>query len=225
VKDFSTIAAPLNELTKKGMPFPWGKRQEHAFDMIKDKLTHAPLFQLPYFNQSFKRKPVAYFSEKLSGPVLNYSTYDKELYALVMCLESWQHYLWPKEFVIHSNHESLKGDMPYGHNLTIKSLDSKKLKISMCMMLISKMCCCIIKMVKHGTNSSSMMGLCFEITSYAFQLAPFIYCCYRNTWGWADGTHTLVSRRQRTFLLLISFGQDEKRHGVICCLLHYMSKG
>jgi hypothetical protein len=53
-------------------------------------------------------KPVAYFSEKLSGPVLNYSTYDKELYALVRTLETWQHYLWPKEFVIHSDHESLK---------------------------------------------------------------------------------------------------------------------
>jgi hypothetical protein len=55
-----------------------------------------------------ERKPIAYFSEKLSGPVLNYSTYDKELYALVRCLETWQHYLWPKEFVIHSDHESLK---------------------------------------------------------------------------------------------------------------------
>jgi hypothetical protein len=40
-----------------------------------------------------ERKPVEYFSAKLSGPVLNYSTYDKELYALVRCLESWQHYL------------------------------------------------------------------------------------------------------------------------------------
>jgi hypothetical protein len=35
-------------------------------------------------------------------------TYDKELYALVHILEIWQHYLWPKEFVIHSDHESLK---------------------------------------------------------------------------------------------------------------------
>jgi hypothetical protein len=32
---------------------------------------------------------IAYFSEKLSGPSLNYSTYDKELYALVRVLETW----------------------------------------------------------------------------------------------------------------------------------------
>jgi hypothetical protein len=105
VKDFSTIASPLNELTKKGMPLSWGTRQENAFDMLKDKLTHAPLLQLPEFNKTFElecdasgigldgvllqeRKPVAYFSENLSGPVLNYSTYDKELYALVRCLKT-----------------------------------------------------------------------------------------------------------------------------------------
>jgi hypothetical protein len=27
VKDFSTIACPLNELTKKNVPFIWGKAQ------------------------------------------------------------------------------------------------------------------------------------------------------------------------------------------------------
>jgi hypothetical protein len=53
-------------------------------------------------------KLIAHFSEKLSGPSLNYSTYDKKLYALVCILETWQHYLWPKEFIIHSDHESLK---------------------------------------------------------------------------------------------------------------------
>jgi hypothetical protein len=120
VKDFSTIAAPLNELTKKGMSFSWGTRQEYAFNMLKDKLTLVPLLQLPDFNKNFElecdasgiglggvllqeRKHVAYFSEKVSCPILNYSTYDKELYALVWCLETWQHYLWPKEFVIHSD--------------------------------------------------------------------------------------------------------------------------
>jgi hypothetical protein len=54
VKDFSTIAAPLNELTKKGVPFSWGTRQDNTFDMLKDKLTHAPLLQLPDFNKTFE---------------------------------------------------------------------------------------------------------------------------------------------------------------------------
>lgn len=39
---------------------------------------------------------------------LNYPTSDKELYALVRSLETWQHYLLFKEFVIHTNHETLK---------------------------------------------------------------------------------------------------------------------
>ncbi|XP_061350294.1 uncharacterized protein LOC133295469 [Gastrolobium bilobum] len=51
---------------------------------------------------------ISFFSEKLSGAALHYPTYDKEFYALVRALETWQYYLWPKEFVIHTNHESLK---------------------------------------------------------------------------------------------------------------------
>ncbi|KAH9734748.1 Endonuclease [Citrus sinensis] len=53
-------------------------------------------------------RPIAYFGEKLSGAALNYPTYDKEMYALVRALETWQHYLLPKEFVIHTDHDSLK---------------------------------------------------------------------------------------------------------------------
>jgi hypothetical protein len=52
--------------------------------------------------------PIAYFSEKLNGTALNYLTYENELYALVKALETWQHYLWQKKFVIHTDHESLK---------------------------------------------------------------------------------------------------------------------
>ncbi|XP_031405674.1 uncharacterized protein LOC116214406 [Punica granatum] len=54
------------------------------------------------------KRPIAYFSEKLSGASLNYSTYDKEFYALIRALETWEHYLVPKEFIIHTDHESLK---------------------------------------------------------------------------------------------------------------------
>ncbi|KAF7821688.1 Transposon Ty3-G Gag-Pol polyprotein [Senna tora] len=46
--------------------------------------------------------------EKLNGAALRYPTYDKELYALKRALENWQHYLWPKQFLIHTDHQSLK---------------------------------------------------------------------------------------------------------------------
>jgi len=51
---------------------------------------------------------IAYFSEKLNGATLNYPTYDKELYAVVWAMETWQHYMWPREFVIHTDHQSSK---------------------------------------------------------------------------------------------------------------------
>ncbi|XP_048624001.1 uncharacterized protein LOC125592687 [Brassica napus] len=125
VRDFSTVAAPLTEVIKKSVGFTWGPTQEEAFQMLKEKLTSAPLLALPDFSKTFEiecdasgigigavlmqdKKPIAYFSEKLGGATLNYPTYDKELYALVRALQVWQHYLWPKEFVIHTDHESLK---------------------------------------------------------------------------------------------------------------------
>ncbi|KAH9648159.1 WD REPEATS REGION domain-containing protein [Citrus sinensis] len=125
VKDFSTLAAPLTEIVKKHVGFKWGSEQERAFNLIKEKLVSAPLLALPNFTKTFEIecdassigigavlmqewRPIAYFSEKLSGAALNYLTYDKKMYALVRALETWQHYLLPKEFVIHTDHESLK---------------------------------------------------------------------------------------------------------------------
>lgn len=50
---------------------------------------------------------IAYFSEKLNEASFNYSTYDNELYVLENCI-FWQHYLFPKEFMIHIDNKSLK---------------------------------------------------------------------------------------------------------------------
>ncbi len=92
---------------------------------MKKDLTTAPVLALPDFIKTFELecdasgtgigavlkqdgRPLAYFFEKLNGAVLNYPTYDKELYAVIRALETWQHYLMPKEFVIHTDHEYLK---------------------------------------------------------------------------------------------------------------------
>ncbi|XP_048229070.1 uncharacterized protein LOC125369843 [Ricinus communis] len=125
IKDFSTIAAPLTECIKKNVGFKWSKEQDEAFNLLKDKLSSAPLLALPNFSKPFEiecdasgigiggvlmqeSQPIAFFSEKLSGSSLNYPTYDKEFYALVRVLQTWQHYLCYKEFIIHTDHESLK---------------------------------------------------------------------------------------------------------------------
>ncbi|XP_073353729.1 uncharacterized protein [Aegilops tauschii subsp. strangulata] len=54
VKDFSTIAASMNELTKKDVPFKWANAQEKAFRELKEKLTSAPLLALPNFGKTFE---------------------------------------------------------------------------------------------------------------------------------------------------------------------------
>jgi hypothetical protein len=54
VKDFNTIAAPLHELTKKGVAFHWGKAHDESFNALKGKLTHAPVLQFLNFGKTFE---------------------------------------------------------------------------------------------------------------------------------------------------------------------------
>ncbi|XP_074318094.1 uncharacterized protein LOC141654880 [Silene latifolia] len=124
IRDFSTIACPITECTKKGT-FVWTLATQKAFETIIQKLCEAPLLALPDFTRPFEvecdasgvrigvvlvqgKRPIAYFSEKLNGAKLNYSTYDKEFYAIVRALQRWSHYLRPSHFILHSDHESLK---------------------------------------------------------------------------------------------------------------------
>jgi hypothetical protein len=54
MKKISTIDAPMNDLTKKGVPFEWGASQQDAFDCLKNLLTSAPVLALPNFAKQFE---------------------------------------------------------------------------------------------------------------------------------------------------------------------------
>ncbi|PKI59628.1 hypothetical protein CRG98_019965, partial [Punica granatum] len=83
----------------KGGNFAWTEEAEKAFRLIKMRVTTTPILVLPDFAQPFElhsgaskvgtgvvlsqnHRPIAYFSEKLSGAKLNYNTYDVEFYTV-----------------------------------------------------------------------------------------------------------------------------------------------
>lgn len=53
-------------------------------------------------------KPVAFLNEKLNHSLTRYSTYDKELYAIVRASNHWRHYLICEEFILFPDHEVLR---------------------------------------------------------------------------------------------------------------------
>ena len=109
----------------KGTSFKWTPKAQCTFEEVKLKLTRAPVLALPYFDKVFEveceasevgisvvltqeGKPLAFFSEKLCDSRRKYSTYNKEFFAIVHCLEHWSHYLVATEFILHFDHEALK---------------------------------------------------------------------------------------------------------------------
>ncbi|XP_031392631.1 uncharacterized protein LOC116204601 [Punica granatum] len=111
--DFVSGAAIPNRPAYKSNPDETKELQRQVDELLAkghvDEENVKPIKDWPTSKFVTKEKrPIAYFSENLSGAALNYSTYDKELYALFRALETWQYYLWLKEFVIHMDHESLK---------------------------------------------------------------------------------------------------------------------
>ncbi|TYJ96191.1 putative polyprotein [Cucumis melo var. makuwa] len=53
IEDFSRIASPLTQLTKKGTPFVWSPACESSFQELKRKLVTAPVLIMPDGSRSF----------------------------------------------------------------------------------------------------------------------------------------------------------------------------
>jgi hypothetical protein len=54
IPDCSRLQAPLNELTKKGVPWTWGEAQEGAFLALKEALQGEPVLVLPRRGRPFR---------------------------------------------------------------------------------------------------------------------------------------------------------------------------
>ncbi|KAH9658349.1 Endonuclease [Citrus sinensis] len=125
VKGFSSIAAPLTNLTKKNVKFNWDEACKKSFQELKSHLVTAPISTLPsegrgfiiYSNASRKGlgcvlmqhgKVIAYASRQLKNHEQNYPTHDLELAAIVFALKIWRHYLYEETCEIFTDHKSLK---------------------------------------------------------------------------------------------------------------------
>lgn len=125
VHNFSIIARPLTNLMKKDCKFRWSEDCEKAFQLLKEKLTTAPVLALPtegegyeVFSDASKNglgcvlmqqgKVIAYASRQLKVHEKNYPTHDLELAAVVFALKIWRHYLYGVPCKIYTDHKSLK---------------------------------------------------------------------------------------------------------------------
>ena len=124
IRNFGTIAAPLNQLLSKD-GFKWNDMAEKAFNDLKQALTSPPVLALPDFTQPFviecdacgvglgavlsqNNCPIAYYSEALKGSTLILSTYEKEMLAIVKSIKKWRPYLLGKPFIVRTDQQSLK---------------------------------------------------------------------------------------------------------------------
>ena len=110
VLGFASIAKPLNLLLKKNVPFIWTREAQISFDKLKDILSSEALLQYPDFSKPFvvttdasnfalgailsqgpvgKDLPVAYASTSLQSAALNYSTTEKELFAIIFAVKQF----------------------------------------------------------------------------------------------------------------------------------------
>ncbi|GBG72918.1 hypothetical protein CBR_g12639 [Chara braunii] len=129
IKNFSAIAAPLTDLTKKDTSFLWTSECQEAFTRLKEALIRAPVLKLPDPTLPFVLttdasqygvgavlqqddgnglQPIEYMSKKIKTKKLQDSTYEKELYALVSPLKHWKHFLLGRHFKIFSDHSTLQ---------------------------------------------------------------------------------------------------------------------
>src|SRR5882672_7363276 len=115
IQEFSHIAKPLHQLTKKGEAWKWTEDERKAFEELKRLITLTPILVQPDQSAQFwletdassyttgavlsqlcednKWHLVGFTSKGLSSAERNYEIHDKELLSIVQGLEEWRHIL------------------------------------------------------------------------------------------------------------------------------------
>jgi len=132
IKDFAKIAAPLHVLVRKEQKWKWEKEQEEVFGRLKEVFTTEPVLVIPDIDREMrveadasdyatggvlslkcedgKWRLVAFISKSLNATKQNYEIHDKEMLAVIRCLEAWRYYLEGAklEFEIWTDHKNLQ---------------------------------------------------------------------------------------------------------------------
>lgn len=146
IKDYSRIVLPLTALTKKGAAFSWNSEAEKAFQELKKRFLEDPILAsfdpnretvletdasgwstggvLSQYNDQGELHPVAFFSRKNTPAECNYDIHDKELLAIMKCLEEWDAELrsLEKPFKILTDHRNLE------HFMKAKRLTERQMR-------------------------------------------------------------------------------------------------
>ena len=115
IPDFSTIAWPLHDLTKKGAKWDWTTECNTTFKTLKVTFTQGPVLTLPDTTKPFTvmtdasltaigavlmqidfnedLHPCAFLFKTLSAAEHNYDIFDHKLLAVIHALTEWKHYL------------------------------------------------------------------------------------------------------------------------------------
>jgi len=134
IQNYSWIARPLTELTKKEKKEGWAWNQEvqAAFEELKQRFTKAPILAhfdptrrvtiesdasdftlgavLSQRDEENRLNPVAFHSRKFQPAEINYEIDDKELLAVVDAFKHWQHYCEgaTHQIQVFSDHQNLE---------------------------------------------------------------------------------------------------------------------
>ena len=129
IKNFASIATPLNYLLKKGVKFVWTDDCQHAFERLRNALVEAPILSYPNFNERFLlytdasntaigailaqningvEQTIAYASRSLKPYEKKYATIEKECLAIVWGIKYFRPYLYGRSFDVVTDHNPLK---------------------------------------------------------------------------------------------------------------------